>query len=200
MSSAISRFLTDLLAVGLAGGTIKLLDDYLDLEQDTACGRPSLVRAFGGGVVAYAIVCAMIASGLNVGLAAPLVMAAYVVGMFKDPVQMLALGLPAWMESVLVAALAWALFGWRATVVSLLLMTGIQLADDLYDYAGDSAPSATNLARILGKGATLLACGVAALAAFVVDPRTTLLVCISAPAVEVVARVAGTSGGEEHDA
>lgn len=199
MFSAVSRFLADLLAVALAGAVIKLMDDYLDYEADTAQGRSSLVHVLGRGAVLYALVFALIASGINARLASPLVLAAYVVGMLKDPREMLPLGFSAWMESAMVAVVTWLLFGWRATCVSVLLMTAVQLGDDLQDLAFDRATGGANLARRLGKGEALLLCFIALLAALIVDRRTTLLVCMCAPVIEWTSRLAGDSeGGETH--
>ncbi len=196
MSSAISRFLADLLAVALAGAAIKLMDDHLDYAADMAQGRPSLALTLGSGAVLYALVFALIACGINVRLAAPLVLAAYVVGMLKDPREMLPLGLTAWMESALVAAATWGLFGWRPTCVSVVLMGAVQLADDLQDLAADGAIGRANLARRLGRGEALLLCLVALLAALFLDRRTTILVCICVPLIEAVGRLAGSRGGE----
>lgn len=199
MSSAISRFLADLLAVALAGAAIKLMDDHLDYEADIAQGRPSLVDTLGSGAVLYALVFALIGCGINVRLVSPLVLAAYVVGMLKNPSEMLPLGLSAWMESALVAAVTWLLFGWRTTCVSVLLMAAVQLGDDLQDLAFDRAARCANLARRLGRGEAILLCLIALLAAMILDRRTTLLVCLCAPLIEAASRVAECSRGGEID-
>ncbi|MGE5587176.1 MAG: hypothetical protein ACM3ZO_03020 [Clostridia bacterium] len=195
MSSVVSRFVVDLLAVALAGAAIKLMDDHLDYEADISQGRPSLVRALDSGAVLYALVFALIGCAMNVRLACPLVLAAYVVGMLKNPGDMLPLGLSAWMESALVALVMCLLFGWRAASVSVLLMSAVQLADDLRDFASDRAAGRANLARRFGKGEALLLCLIALLGAMVVNRRTTFLVCLCAPVIEVVSRLAGRGRG-----
>ncbi|MCR4401707.1 MAG: hypothetical protein NUW12_02830 [Firmicutes bacterium] len=196
MSSVVSRFAVDLIAVGLAGVAIKLMDDHLDYEADISQGQPSLVRALGGGAVLYSLVFALIGCAMNLRLACPLVLAAYVVGMLKNPGDMLPLGLSAWMESAVVALVTCLLFGWRLALVSVLLMTVVQLADDLRDFASDRAAGRANLARRLGKGEAFLLCLIALLGALVVDKRTTFLVCLCAPAIEVASRlVPGCRGG-----
>lgn len=101
MSFLTSRLLLDLLAVFLAGVTIKLLDDFLDYAIDIASGSPSLVDALGAGSVVYSLVFAVFACSINLKLAAPLILSAYAVGMLKDPSEMLPLGLSAWIESVI---------------------------------------------------------------------------------------------------
>ncbi|MEW5865884.1 MAG: hypothetical protein AB1774_03385 [Bacillota bacterium] len=199
MSFAISELLADFLAVALAGAAIKLMDDYLDFAQDTAYGRPSLAHVLGSGIVPYALVFALLASGINANLAAPLVLAAYAVGMLKDPRQMLPLGLPAWVESALAAAATCLLFGWRPTCVSIALMVAVQLADDLYDWTRERITSSTNLARITGKGTAFLLAVIAVLTALVLDLRTTVLVCVCAPVIAAAAHVVGASGGESGD-
>ncbi|MGE5593293.1 MAG: hypothetical protein ACM3X3_06385 [Betaproteobacteria bacterium] len=199
MFSAISKFLVDLLAVALAGAAIKLMDDHLDYEADIAQGRPSLLHVMGRGAVLYSLVFALISCGINLRLGAPLVLAAYPVGMLKNPNQMLPLGLPAWMESALVAAATLLLFGWKATCVSVLLMAAVQIGDDLQDLASDRALGRANLARRLGRGESILLCLVALLAAMILDRRTTILVCLCTPVIEAASRIAGhgeVGGGE----
>ncbi len=197
--------LADLLAVTLAGASIKLLDDCLDLEDDVALGYPSLAQALGGGgaAAAYALVCATLACALDVRLAGSLVLAAYAVGMFKDPLRMLPLGLPAWMESAAAVVASWVLFGWRLALVSLLLMTCVQLADDVRDWARDRALGSVNAVRRLGRGAALVLCAVSAFAACVLDLRAGVLVLAGAAVVEAAAgaaaRVAAGAGGEDDD-
>src|SRR5690606_24029220 len=119
MSFLTSRLLLDLLAVFLAGVTIKLLDDFLDYAIDIASGSPSLVDALGAGSVVYSLVFAVFACSINLKLAAPLILSAYAVGMLKDPSEMLPLGLSAWIESVIVLIASWGIFGWAQTLVSL---------------------------------------------------------------------------------
>ncbi len=199
MSFEASSLMTELAAVALAGAAIKLMDDYLDRAQDTAVGRPSLANTFGAATATYALVLAVIATGIRARLAAPLVLAAYAVGMFKDPRQMLPIGLPAWLESALVVIVMNLLVGWRAACVAVALMVAVQLADDLWDYALDNSPSSSNLARMTGKGAAVIVCGIAILLALVLDVRTTLLVCGCAPAVAAAARIIASSGGEPDD-
>jgi len=194
MFSAISEFLVDLLAVALAGAAIKLMDDYLDYEADIAQGRPSLLHVMGRGAVLYSLVFALTSCGINLRLGAPLVLGAYLVGMLKNPGEMLPLGLPAWMESALVAVATLLLFGWRATSVSVLLMVAVQIGDDLQDLASDRALGRANLARRLGRGQSILLCLVALLAAMVVDRRTTILVCLCTPLIEALSRMAGDAG------
>jgi len=151
MSFLTSRLLLDLLAVFLAGVTIKLLDDFLDYAIDIASGSPSLVDALGAGSVVYSLVFAVFACSINLKLAAPLILSAYAVGMLKDPSEMLPLGLSAWIESVIVLIASWGIFGWAQTLVSLLLMTAVDFVDDIIDYSRDTTGPSTNLVRVIGK-------------------------------------------------
>lgn len=187
MSFVTSRILPDLLAVALAGITIKLLDDFLDYSIDVASGSPSLIDVLGFGSVVYTLVFAVLACSINLNLAAPLMLSAYAVGMLKDPQEMLPLGLSAWMESVLVAIVAWQIFGWRATMVSVLLMTVVEFVDDIFDYSRDSRGCATNLVHVIGKGQLILLSLAVLVASFIIDRRTTALVAICAPVTAVIA-------------
>lgn len=199
MSFITSRFLLDLLSVALSGITIKLLDDFLDYGIDLACDNPSLVDVLGSGGVVYSLVFAVLACSVNPKLAAPLILAAYSVGMLKSPGQMLSLGLSAWMESVIVTIVSWAIFGWRATLVSVLLMITVEFVDDIIDYSRDKVGVTTNLVRVLGKGQLILLSLAVLVAAFMVDGRTTALVAVCAPITAVIAGfVSGSYRGKTY--
>ena len=187
MSFLTSRLLLDLLAVFLAGVTIKLLDDFLDYAIDIASGSPSLVDALGAGSVVYSLVFAVFACSINLKLAAPLILSAYAVGMLKDPSEMLPLGLSAWIESVIVLIASWGIFGWAQTLVSLLLMTAVDFVDDIIDYSRDTTGSSTNLVRVIGKTQLVLLSLAIVVAALIIDARTTALVAVCAPVTAVMA-------------
>ena len=187
MSFVTSRILFDLLAVALAGIAIKLLDDFLDYAVDFACGNPSLIDVLGSGSVVYTLVFAVLACSINLELTAPLMLAAYSVGMLKAPSEMLPLGLSAWMESVVIVIATWAIFGWSATTVSILLMLAVEFVDDIIDYSRDSVGVVTNLAHTLGKVQLILLSAAVIIAAFIVDRRTTVMVAICAPMTAVLA-------------
>ena len=76
MSFVTSRILPDLLAVALAGITIKLLDDFLDYSIDVASGSPSLIDVLGFGSVVYTLVFAVLACSINLNLVMPLMLLA----------------------------------------------------------------------------------------------------------------------------
>jgi hypothetical protein len=187
MSFPTSRLLLDLLAVALAGVAIKLLDDFLDYAADLASGSPSLIDILGSGSVVYALLFAVFACSINLKLAAPLMLSAYAVGMLKDPAQMLPLGLSAWMESVVVIFAAWSIFGWRATLVSVLLMTAVEFVDDVLDYSRDSTGTSMNLVHKTGKTQLILLSLAVIIAALLTDPRTTALVAVCAPVTAAAA-------------
>ncbi|HAV21095.1 MAG: hypothetical protein QM391_02250 [Bacillota bacterium] len=187
MSFLTSRLLLDLLAVFLAGVTIKLLDDFLDYAIDIASGSPSLVDALGAGSVVYSLVFAVFACSINLKLAAPLILSAYAVGMLKDPSEMLPLGLSAWIESVIVLIASWGIFGWAQTLVSLLLMTAVDFVDDIIDYSRDTTGPSTNLVRVIGKTQLVLLSLAIVVAALIIDARTTALVAVCAPVTAVMA-------------
>ena len=187
MSFLTSRLLLDLLAVFLAGVTIKLLDDFLDYAIDIASGSPSLVDALGAGSVVYSLVFAVFACSINLKLAAPLILSAYAVGMLKDPSEMLPLGLSAWIESVIVLIASWGIFGWAQTLVSLLLMTAVDFVDDIIDYSRDTTGPSTNLVRVIGKTQLVLLSLAIVVAALIIAARTTALVAVCAPVTAVMA-------------
>jgi hypothetical protein len=188
-----SRVVLDLVAVALAGITIKLLDDFLDYAVDLASSNPSLMDVLGSGSVVYTLVFAVLACSINLKLAAPLMLSAYAVGMLKDPSQMLPLGLSAWMESVVVVVASWSIFGWSQTMVSVLLMAAVDFVDDIIDYSRDSRGTVTNLAHVMGKGQLVLLSLAVLIASFIIDRRTTALVAICAPITAVIADVISRS-------
>ncbi|NLB74812.1 MAG: hypothetical protein GX795_12475 [Firmicutes bacterium] len=187
MSFITSRLVSDLLAVALAGVAIKLLDDFLDYAVDLAAGNPSLIDVLGSGSVVYTLIFAVFACSINLRLAAPLMLSAYAVGMLKDPAQMLPLGLSAWMESAVVALASWSIFGWPATLASLLLMTAVEFIDDLFDYSRDERGPSTNLVSVIGKTQLILLSLAVMIAALIIDMRTTALVGVCAPVTAVIA-------------
>ncbi|NLS44305.1 MAG: hypothetical protein GX969_00975 [Firmicutes bacterium] len=183
----ISRVFSDILAVMLAGMTIKLLDDFLDHTIDSISENPSLIDVLGPGSVVYTLVFGVIACSINLKLAAPLMLSAYAVGMLKDPSDMLPLGFSAWVESMIIVVITWNIFGWRTTLASILIMTTVEFVDDIIDYSRDSAVHSGNFVYSIGKGQLILISLALFIASYIVDRRMTIVVAICTPTIAIAA-------------
>jgi len=145
---------------------VKLVDDFLDKEQDNDSGCFNLTTQLGLNSVVYAALFLALAAGLNSKISMPLFLASYIVGMFNTLGHKLPSKLTGLQESILVGLLAILLFGWHRILFALTFITAIQLGDDCVDLRSDHFCGQSNLACryglvecfILALSALLLAC------------------------------------------
>ncbi|NPV52620.1 MAG: hypothetical protein HPY71_03745 [Firmicutes bacterium] len=168
--------LRSLSAALLAGVAIKLMDDYIDREVDEICGKYSFALTLEGALVPYALLCAALACALDSSLASSLIIGSYIVGMLPDLDEVFPSGLNARLESIVVGLFGVILLGWRAILSSIVLMSGVQLIDDIVDYLHEGAIVGRNYAKAFG----CLGTGAAALASmmlgFILDSGKTITV------------------------
>lgn len=164
MLRAMSEWGQLIAAAALCSVSIKLLDDYLDRETDAACGTPNLINHFGEGLVAYCLPFLVVSIGLHPAVGTCLFFASWAVGMFQDLNAKFVIGMRGWHESLLFSFAGAYLAGWREMVCALLLVSGVQLFDDIYDFSQDHESGMRNLARRWG----ILPCSVICLICFLV--------------------------------
>ncbi|HHW54337.1 MAG: hypothetical protein WBI83_00155 [bacterium] len=189
MSAAIPKIFLQSAAIFLAGMVIKLTDDYLDDFSGAGPeGARSLAQKLGRGVAAYALLLFAVAVSLDAVSSCTLFLAAYAVGMGKDPNLILPTSIPAWIEAVLVTAGGILLWGWQPMVSSLAIMVGVQLIDDYLDQDLDWQEQRPNLVHRWGKVEVLLLLLIATAVSLQLDWLKTILVLVLAPMVNWVAK------------
>ena len=164
--------LAKVVAVVLVGVVIKLIDDYLDEPEESL----SMAGWLGRGVAAYGLLLFAIAVSLVPGMAVTLFLAAYAVGMVKDPFLRLPTALHPWFESLLVFLLGSFLWGWSEMASSFIVICFVQLLDDYCDKKEDEFQQVRNLVLIWGEGEVLLLGLATGYLAIVLDWQKALLV------------------------
>jgi len=144
------------LAVVCTAFAVKLVDDFLDLEQDRISRRANWTMLLGRATVVYGLLCLAIGASIH-PISLPLFFASYIVGMFNDLSQLFPSRLAGWQESLLVFIMGYLLWGWRLMFISLFFVVSIQLLDDCYDTASDQLAGHRNLAHRFGSHECLLA-------------------------------------------
>jgi 4-hydroxybenzoate polyprenyltransferase len=155
---AISESIRIFLSVVLCSLAIKLLDDYLDRELDTASGEYNWINCLGEGAVAYSLPFLAISSALHPEIGVSLFLASWTVGMYRDLNVIYPSSLRGWQESLIVMAVGFCFAGWRTMICSLLLAGAVQLADDVIDRYTDQATGIRNLAHRWGAMPCCVAC------------------------------------------
>jgi len=192
LSAAIPRILLQPAALFLTGMVIKLTDDYLDeLSEGDAAETRTLAQKLGRGVAAYCLLLFAVAVSLDAVSSSTLFLAAYAVGMGKDPNLILPTSFPAWIESVLATGGGILLWGWQPMVSSLAIMAAVQLIDDYLDRDVDWQERRPNLVHRWGKIEVLILIIIAVAVSIQLDWRKTVLVLVLAPVVNGLAEGPG---------
>lgn len=146
MSLAIYELAVDALSLLLTGTAIKIMDDNLDIPDQSAAwlagdrsALPYSLLFFAGG------------AALNAATAISLFFAAYCLGMAFNLMEKMPSGLYGYQESLLVAVSGIAFFGWGEMAGSLFIIACIQLVDDLRDQQEDRWSGQKNLAQRFGR-------------------------------------------------
>lgn len=158
-------------AVALTGAAVKLMDDWLDAEQDAAAGRPNWSSALGRASPVYALALLAVAATLDPAAAGSLFLASYALGMLwggdefprRQPSR-----LPAWLEAALAVLVGAGTTGPLEMVGALGSVAALQLADHLWDTRREP-PSLHRLGRTEG----VLGALAATFAAFAATPGKT---------------------------
>lgn len=130
---------------------VRIMDDYLDLYYDLEQGRVTLAASLREGSLPYSLLVMGLAVYLTPRESLSLFGAAYAVGMAGEMTLRYPLGLPGYLEAVLVVAAVILMTGWRQTVFALLVIAAIQAFDDLVDYDGEQRRASRNWAVRWGK-------------------------------------------------
>jgi 1,4-dihydroxy-2-naphthoate octaprenyltransferase len=150
MLSVIFDFITSGTSVVCCAAAVKLADDFLDKEMDIRSGQLNWAVPLGNGALFYAILCLIIAAGLNSQVSLPLFLASYIVGMFNDYQHIFPSNLTGFQESLLVFVVGLCLFGMQSMLFSLSFILAIQLFDDCLDIHRDKLAGYRNWAYRFG--------------------------------------------------
>ncbi|KAB3527250.1 hypothetical protein [Alkaliphilus serpentinus] len=157
------------LAMFLIGNIIKWLDDEVD-------GDHSGYEFFKGGKYPYSLLFLALALLLDLYYSYSLFTAAYMIGMFHIPLQRLPFGLKSYQEMILLVIISLTLVPWRIFFHSIILITTIQLMDDLYDYSYDFRMGFQNYAITFGRGEVLIATLLLMVMAFMISWMNTIII------------------------
>jgi len=130
------------------------MDDYLDQDIDALENQPNIYISLEYGGLPYALFLFSLAFILDPITALSLFFASFAVGMVGNLTAIMPSGLYGYQESIIVALLGFIIFKIEM-LSSLLIITTIQLWDDLLDYENDKMRK-NNLAFLLGKVECLL--------------------------------------------
>ncbi|KEO83521.1 hypothetical protein [Tumebacillus flagellatus] len=175
----------------LTGFTIKLMDDYLDVEFDRSVGRHTLSVRLGRACLPYGLVLFGVAVSLVPQVALALFLASYAIGMGHDLTEKMPTKLPGWLESIVALALALWLSGPQMTAWAVFVMFMIQLLDDLMDVQHDSRSGQTNWAIRIGVVEATLLLFISALASILLAPLRTAEVIVAIPIVHLAVALLG---------
>lgn len=189
-----SSLLVEWIGIVLAGLTIKLMDDWLDVEYDQCVGRHTLAIRLGRACLPYALLGFGLAMSLAPQEALALFLAAYAIGMGHDLREKMPTKLPGWAESAIVLGIS----GWATsiglTLWALCVMAMIQLLDDLMDLQHDRRSGQNNLAIRFGFVEVTLAMFITLLASVLLSPLKTVQVLLAAPLVHMIMALFGGIG------
>lgn len=194
-----SSLLVELLGIVLAGLTIKLMDDWLDVEFDQCIGRQTLSLRLGRACLPYCLALLGFAIALAPQVALPLFLASYAIGMGHELREKMPTRLPGWVESIVAVGLALLTAGWQVAAWAVCVMAMIQLLDDLMDLHNDRRSGQNNWANRFGYVEATLAMFIFALGAVLLSPLHTVEVLIATPLVHIVLSLLGGIGFKEKE-
>ncbi len=167
---------------------IKLLDDYLDREEDGDDHRFCLADVMGEGILAYALLLYAVAARLSPEWTFTIFLSSYACGMLGSNDWLLPTGVPAWIEIVCTLLLGLLLTDWREMLSSWLLVSGVHLLDDVLDEKRQGQQVAVkNLAYRWGRIEACLLGIMFSLSALFLAPLKTFLSWLALPSVIYVA-------------
>lgn len=186
-----SSLLLELLGIVLAGLTIKLMDDHLDVEFDQCIGRQTLALRLGRACLPYGLCALVLAMAISPQVVLTLFLAAYAIGMGHDLREKMPTRLPGWAESLVAIAIMTLISGWQLTAWAICVMMMIQLLDDLMDLHNDKRSGQNNWANRFGFVEATLAMFMFALGAVLLSPIRTAEVLVATPLVHIVMSLLG---------
>jgi len=163
MLPEISEFLITAWSVVCCSVAVKLTDDYLDQDIDTAVHSINWAQRLGPGTMVYAMLFLALSASLNASVSLSLFFSCYVVGMFNDMSRVFPSKLTGYQESLLLFVLGVMIFGWQVMTFSFLFILSVQLIDDILDIHLDRLSGQRNLAHRFGTVECLLAAIIALL-------------------------------------
>jgi hypothetical protein len=165
----------DVIAILLTGIIIKFTDDYLDGDLPESLERgflPYFLLLFSFSV-------AISREGTGFFLAA------YCVGMLKDPLFKLPIGLCSWQESLVVFLISCGLVGFMKITEAVLIMLVIQIADDIWDFKVYKESWHKNLAARFGIIEAFVSMLIVLVVSLMLNPIKTVFVCVITPVITI---------------
>ncbi len=184
--AASSSWLSIWLAVFFTGCAIKLMDDYVDRELDQVLGGPNLAHVMGDGLPIYMALATALGIYLAPTIGITLFLAAYLVGMGDEIGARYLAGWRAWVEILVAAVLGYVIAPSHFTL-NLILISIVQLGDDILDLSRDRLTGKRTLPKLLGRRLSTLMLLALALAALAISPWYSISVMTSAWLITAVA-------------
>lgn len=166
--------ITVIIAASITAFIIKLLDDYIDLDQS---GFSHIVDKMGKGILPYSLILFSLSCLINREVTISLLAAAYIIGMTKDLNRELSFKLKGYHESVIILIIFGLFLGIYEMVSSLIIIFIIQLLDDIIDLKKDKYYNNKNLAINFGIVEVCLSSLIFFLVSIKIDLKKTLI-CI----------------------
>lgn len=166
--------ITVIIAASITAFIIKLLDDYIDLDQS---GFSHIVDKMGKGILPYSLILFSLSCLINREVTISLLAAAYIIGMTKDLNRELSFKLKGYHESVIILVTFGLLLGIYEMGSSLIIIFIIQLLDDIIDLKKDKYYNNKNLAVNFGIVEVCLSSLIFFLISIKIDLKKTLI-CI----------------------
>lgn len=176
-----------LAAMLLSGGVIKLVDDFLDSDEDLCRGERTLAARLGKSTLPYLAILATLAAACNLHVALAMLLCSFAVGMLH-PWRYGRRGIVWKLSEIAVAvSVSIALTGLLLTVWALATLAMADWLDDLADTAADKVTGQRNMVLSIGPVATVI-CTLAALGVAVLfNAFYTLLAFIALPVIHIIA-------------
>lgn len=177
-------YINKFFAVFFLGFAIKILDDFLDDNENAG------IRA----IMPYSLLLLSVSALLDLS-SISLFLSSYIIGMFKDFKLKLPSGFFSWGESVFVYILGMLFLGFKEITASISIIIFIQLIDDLIDYKYDKMVGQKNYAIKYGSIETALIGVVFLSAALMMDFSKTIIVILVTPLVLLCYKRINKTGG-----
>ncbi|AFS78532.1 putative membrane protein [Gottschalkia acidurici 9a] len=160
-----------LVCISIISIIIKIIDNVVDNEGyvDESKLLPEK------GILPYVVIMMGVASMLNINITVSLIFSAYIVGMFENLNMTFLFSLKGYQESIIVAILGILFIGFNDMISSILVISSIQLIDDLIDMDKDRITQNKNYALKYGIVEVSIATIILFLIALFMSPNKTII-------------------------
>lgn len=173
----------------LTGISIKLLDDFIDMDLDIRKGLGQSFANHPNFFLPYGFITLIIACFYQPYWAGALFLGAYAVGMFPEGSRVFPLQLKGITEIIGAFLIGLLYCGWHLTAAAFLLMLAIQLFDDILDKDIDFITNSFNWAAHLGQLETQILTLILIMLAWLLFPAGVLNTLVAYVFLEGVIRI-----------